>query len=309
MQSQKIKYYLGFICLIIHIGCNFSTNSEIQAPSFIYTEFSHPVLSPNGEEILFHWFKPSGFNDENHPITDEDSCGIWSYKPATQELNFIYAILLPTRMIFTPDGDSVIFNDLYNQGKIVIMDRLSQSKRVIPGNTGGASTTISNDGSYIAYNQYTEAGKPLIIIAKVDGREYKTLSRNGTNVNGMYPNWFPGNHRIAFMSNLDYSISAIDTSGENLSVLFASGTANFFGLSISPADGRIVFTYLDCIYTFNSIGENMTKLSSSFGRFANWSFDGKRIIYTSPSEQPIYHNQNAIWIMNDDGAEAFQIYP
>jgi Tol biopolymer transport system component len=70
-----------------------------------------------------------------------------------------------------------------------------------------------------------------------------------------------------------------------------------FDPSWSPVEDKIAYTFNDQIYTMNSDGKEITKLTTEYSSMApGWSPDGTKITYTYYED-----GKASVWIMNSDG--------
>jgi Tol biopolymer transport system component len=173
----------------------------------------------------------------------------------------------------------------------------------------------SPDGTKIAFtSRHGDPAMSDIYVMNADGRN-KVDASNSLDIMDQNPVWSPDGRKIAFLSGpvTPYQLCVMNTDGSGQSALTATGVTINLPFCWSPDSKKIAYSFgggpaaeigvadinsgLITVLTSNTVQDQSP----------SWSPDGKWIAYNSPAVGNI--NSNHIWIMDQNGNGARDIYP
>ena len=210
-----------------------------------------------------------------------------------------------TRPDWAPAGDKIVFQSSRAGGEIFVMDADGSNLRNLT-NTGGAdeAPSFSPDGTKIVFASNRDGGDYEIYSMNADGSNQTRLTYNSEHDH--IPGWSPDGRRIAFEArrNGNVDIYVMDFDGSNVTRLTEDPADDRFP-AWSPDGTEIVFTSKWDgqfeIHVMLADGSQKVRLTYESGECADWSADGKTIVFASDrGQQP---EQHEIWVMRPDGSD------
>ena len=244
------------------------------------------------------------YGDLNSNIPGADTTGIFIYNLEDSSFHGVFTVLpVILECDISPDGEWIVFS---------WMDQIWKIK------TNGDSLTClidsgtsffphwSPDGKKIVFDTNKDAphGENVIWMMNADGSGLKRLNEWGKGERREPDFNHKGDRIIHVRSDVEYgsTIATMDTNGGNVKILIKASDIGAYLLSsphYSPDDSKIVFTARMenpigiMTWVANADGSNPVPLAVSHDE-ADWTPDGKSIIYQSGRE-------NGIWIMDANG--------
>ena len=213
---------------------------------------------------------------------------------------------------WSPDGTKIAFTSLIDDHyEIYVMNADGTGQTSLTGDTleydpiyvtwynNAKDPSWSPDGTKIVFVSDDLDGNYEIYIMNADGTEQTRL----TNKEGWEsrPSWSPDGTKIVFR---DYSgeINIMNANGKGQTTI-SNNAVYGFDPRWSPDGTKIVFSTSNGIYTINTDGTGLTRLTNGdnyiiYDSNPAWSPDGTKIAFVTYND--VYHN-NGIYIMNADG--------
>ena len=254
--------------------------------------YSDVAMSPDGEIIAFVY---SGNPYGNPP--GKDTIGIFFYFDKGDSFKaFLTGLIftgfpLPVDLDFSPDSDWFVFSWGRQIWKIKVNgDSLTQ----LTFSGENFYPRWSPDGRKISFHKIVPVDSSGIWIMNADG------SKKTRVIKGYEADWSPGGKYLIF-SGLGGSLYRVDTSGGNMEKILdigSIGAIDHLSTPIYSPDGlKILFVAQrphegPMVWVMNADGSNPVPLA--WGKHANWSNDGEKILYTRPEN-------GDIWIMDQNG--------
>ena len=297
-----------FAFLFIISGCGGPEHIQNPYPGYCteFTEFpmsgssyGSASFTDDGKLLAFIFY-----GDLNSNIPGADTTGIFIYNLEDSSFHGVFTVLpVILECDISPDGEWIVFS---------WMDQIWKIK------TNGDSLTClidsgtsffphwSPDGKKIVFDTNKDAphGENVIWMMNADGSGLKRLNEWGKGERREPDFNHKGDRIIHVRSDVEYgsTIATMDTNGGNVKILIKASDIGAYLLSsphYSPDDSKIVFTARMenpigiMTWVANADGSNPVPLAVSHDE-ADWTPDGKSIIYQSGRE-------NGIWIMDANG--------
>ncbi len=264
--------------------------------------YSDVVVSPNGTIVSFVY---SGNPYGNPP--GKDTIGIFFYFVKEDRFKaFLTGLIftgfpLPSGLDFSPDGKWLVFSWGKQIWKIKVNgDSLTQ----LTSSGENFFPRWSPDGKKIVFDSNKEAphGENVIWIMNSDGSALKRLNEWGKGERRM-PSFSPRGDKIIHVrwgvSN-GPAIALMDTTRKHVKIILKASDIGAIDLRspiYSPDGSKILFVAQrpgegPMVWVMDADGSNPVPLA--WGKYANWSRDGEKILYTRPEK-------GDIWIMDTKG--------
>lgn len=251
-----------------------------------------PSWSPNGHTIAYH-HRDSTYETAGIYLIDSNGTnkrlliGDMSFSPD-----------------FSPDGNWITFAN----GQIFKIKINGDSLTRLTNAGNNRFPSWSSDGNWISYDSdfNDPNGAYFTWIIRADGSGARRIG------GVVYADWYPNNIFLLGVGLFDefYRVNNYDTLKMKLTNLSQSNPDYFDNKypKISPADSKIIFSsqYKQAInfqiFTVNTDGANLIRLTTTQGCSPAWSPDGEMIVYCDPSP-----GNGRLWIMNKDGTSKKQL--
>jgi len=207
---------------------------------------------------------------------------------------------------WSPDGRRIAFrSERDGNNEIYVMSADGSDERNVsnyPGDDWGPAW--SRDGKKIAFNSNRDGPDLHLYVVNPDG---SGLERIGGDIWVEYPAWSPDGGRIAFMAQTwesgdNYEIYVMNAHGSGLRRL-TNAPGSDGHPAWSPDGTRIAFDSErnspregelgDRIYVMNADGSRQRQLTKTFGKYPDWSPDGRHIVFSG----------DRLYIVNADGSK------
>ena len=203
--------------------------------------------------------------------------GIWTMQPDGSGLKEISDFGWFAE--FSRGGEKIAFSQYYKSGIWVMGADGSNKKRLTKS---GVHPSWSPDGSQIVFSTGDSyAYNSRIWIMNSDGTNLIQLTKRVAD----RPDWAHFSNKIVFSSWGD-GIWVINSDGTGEKQILSYGSMP----SWSQDDQKIVFRGYQCIYTMNSDGSDVTKISTSWGSHPSMGPDGRVVFQTTGDRLMIVDN-------------------
>lgn len=204
---------------------------------------------------------------------------------------------------FSPDGNWIVFHS----GQIYKMKINGDSLTQLTNGGSNYYPSWSPDGDWIVYDDPI-VGSYNILKVKKDGVEII-----GICYDARMPSWSPNGSNLVLQKylvvsgNTSLELFKIDTTNQN-PIRITNNNNDELYPRISPDGQKILFTQKHetslnyQIYTIQTDGSGLTKLTDTQGYTSDFSPDGEKIVYCDSSP-----NNGRLWIMNKDGTNKRQL--
>jgi len=295
--SILIIIFSNFTFAILLGGCTENTTDPSDPPVAGYTQVDfEPSWSSDAGRIAYvHsdidnkytgiYIINSGGTNERIIVSDFARCPCWS-----------------------PDDQWIAFSQFNNIYKIKInIDSLTQltsdGKNFFPA--------WSMDSGLIAYSNSMNSIDYSIMLMNSDGTQKRIIDGNGN-----YPAWINGSGSLIYFKpakdisgsqNGDTLVRYFLTGNIKQAVTVLNGSEHLVNMYPVFAGDRFIFCSSDStgsvyIYSMDTDGNNILKLTSGQGYSPDFSFANKKIVYTNRSL-----GNGRIWIMDKNGDNKTQV--
>ncbi|HEY3251078.1 MAG TPA: DUF5050 domain-containing protein [Ignavibacteria bacterium] len=291
----KLLFYFSLALIFLSLGCDDDTVTPPPPPPPPPSGWStidyEPAWSPDGHTIAYF---------HNQLDTSQSLTGLYLIDSNGSNKRQLLSGLLGSPD-FSPDGNWITFDN----GQIFKIKINGDSLIELTSDGGNYYPAWSPDGKWIAYD-HPIVGSYTIWKIKFDGSNLI-----GITYDSRMPSWSPDGKNIVhvryFSNNNPWEISIIDSAGQNPARITFNNNWEWYP-RYSPDGQKIIFTLQHetsinfQIYTINTDGTGLTKLTDTQGYSADYSPDGEKIVYCDSSP-----GNGFLWIMNKSGSNKKQL--
>lgn len=269
-------------------------------------EVVSPAISPDGKYFAFSSF-------------DGEYTHLWLQQVGQSTR---LEIIEPTRTsvgetTFSPDGQFIYFVGSEENGPSPSLYKLPAFGKVFSKllDDTNSPVSFSPDGSAITFSRRKkDTSESLIVIAKADGSEQRTILTNGNDRFVTYPSWSPDGKLIAFgnttikgEAGTPYcNLEAVDPEGQGTVLLSPEKWANCLRMAWTANGEGIVFVGTKAGETLTTRRDQVWYVSLADGRSTRISNEGFRHEFGGVTRdnavlvQP-YDRAAQIWAMDANG--------
>lgn len=253
--------------------------------------------SPDGKWIAF-----------THSDSIAAKTGIWLIRPDGTGAR-LWQMGLSSYLTWSPDGQWIAFEYRHQIWKRKMNgDSLTQ----LTSEGRNYFPSWSPDGKQLAFDSNSQSAFYAIMTMNIDGSNKSLIDYDPTDGGSRIPHWGKTNqivHTRYPLGNMSEDIYIMDADGENLKRLTADDKTDRWS-KLSPDGSQIVYTSQDhnkegdprpSLFSIDASGKNMKMLARP-GIDADWSPDGKTIVYTLSSS-----SNGRLWLMAPDGSNQRQL--
>ncbi len=299
MAYNELKKMAILMAVLLISGCPISRKHYCtEEPGSVWetSSYHYAVFSPDETFIIFV-YDSDPYNLIDNPRKDTQGIYIYDLEDSTFHAvltGYFTQIPCPYDLDISPDGEWLVFS----MGKAIWKLWLHGDSLVQLTDAGeNFYPRWSPDGKKIVYHVPLGDSAGIWMINS-DGTKKRMVGKWGWN----YPSWSPDGEHLIFV---DWKgehpvIAYADTLGEGYTVLLDGENLDIFQFSelrYSPNGTKILFVAQrpgegPMVWVMDSDGSDPVPLAA--GSDANWSPDGKKIIYAS-------RKVNGLWIMDANG--------
>ena len=265
---RKYLLIFMFLFLVTHFGQNVSVISNIPITNKDQGSFYHPIVSPDGEAIIF---------------TSENYNNIWMLNIRNGMIKkIVEGNGAGYNPMFSENGEVIVYrkNEYINNKKYSELheyNTLAKTNELIEQKTRDLSPPLSG-----VSNTATYTINKNVITKTVSSQLQKNQSSSDLFV------------------TIENSDLVIYENGER-SVFNPLGEGNYIWPSISPDGTNILFTYArKGSFVTDLEGNIITELG--YSHYPNWSKDGKWIVYMEDRDDGVQVTSSDIFVVSTDGS-------
>ncbi|NQU86857.1 MAG: PD40 domain-containing protein [Mariniphaga sp.] len=317
---KTIEILLLLLILITFLSCDEHEGLVSPDPQPPSSPYQDPVWHPSGEIIGFnhkpikeiHYYNGYDYPGSARYIYEEDSVGFWLINAdgTNQRRVLPYELAMP---VWSPDGNWIAFIQKGQTFKMPFDGNEFDTTGIVPliFEVGKYLTAWSPDGKLIAYHLNDGINPTGLWIKNLEDTTDKFIDPYGS-----YPSWHPYNDSLIYQTNhlnstgedigdfiwiydniTDTKQLLVDITSPNYDNRYLQyspdGTKIAFSSGLNPGGGIYLFT-------INSDGSGLKKLTSSWTSNFSWSPDGK-IVYLMRVKDRIDDIQGTLWIIDANG--------
>ncbi len=296
MAYNELKKMAILMAVLLISGCPISRKHYCtEEPGSVWetSSYHYAVFSPDETFIIFV-YDSDPYNLIDNPRKDTQGIYIYDLEDSTFHAvltGYFTQIPCPYDLDISPDGEWLVFS----MGKAIWKLWLR-----------GDSLVQLTDAGENFYPRWSPDGKKIVFhkLLPVDSAGVWLMDSDGKNkrwiLNGIYPDWSPDGEGFLYVG-LGGSVYHADTSGKNIQKILEMediGAIDHIKMPrYSPNGSKILFVAQrpgegPMVWVMDSDGSDPVPLAA--GSDANWSPDGKKIIYAS-------RKVNGLWIMDANG--------
>lgn len=297
-----MKKAVIFILTVINLLIVQGLGNQIYAQESGLSGYQSPVWSPDGKNIVF-----SADKDKNTDIYIINREGLGLKRLTDNSARDSYPA-------WSPDGKKIAFASYRSDGKttqIYVMNKDGSNVVQLTEKEKNSFPAWSPDGKKIVFMSKRGEAKWQIYLMNADGSNQKRLTNNSAN--DYNPVFSPNGKKILFESDRDggdvdeiYVMNTDGSQQKRLTDNNADEENDIFPIWLSKGK-EISFSKVKNrkvnVYKMNADGTQQTLLIKE-ASFANWSPDGKKLVYVSMGNA---ENPPQIFLADADGSNSKQL--